>query len=89
MELSMERLHAGQQGTVKRIVMEESLARRLADLGFAPGIGVYCCGCSPFNDLVAVTVGQRVLCLRRKDIAGVTLCCELTEDHQGILPRGR
>ena len=51
-------------------------AVRLFDLGFFSGARIRCVGIAPFGDPVMITVGGRVVALRRRDLAYVSAAQE-------------
>ncbi len=60
-------LKAGESAIVTQVGGEESMGRRLMDLGLIPGTRVTCLGASPAGDPSAYLIRGAVFALRRKD----------------------
>lgn len=73
MRRTLETLRPGQTGAVGPLTGDESLRRRLQDLGLIPGTRVECVLKSPLGDPAAYLVRGAVIALRRKDARQVGL----------------
>ena len=67
--LTLDTLTAGQTARVLRISSQQSIGRRLLDLGFIPGTPVRCVRKAPAGDPTAYAVRGAVVALRRGDAA--------------------
>jgi ferrous iron transport protein A len=71
---SLSRLRAGESAVVERIDADESLARRLLEIGFVPGAVVEVVAAMwPHDDPLAVRVGGATFALRRQEADWVTV----------------
>ena len=48
-------------------------ANRLFDLGFSSGASVRCLGTAPLGDPLMLSVGGRVIAVRKRDLASITV----------------
>ena len=48
-------------------------AKRLLDLGFSSGASVRCLGTAPLGDPLMLSVGGRVIAVRKRDLASITV----------------
>ncbi len=71
MKKTLECLTPGEWGVVCNIEGEESMVRRLYDLGFVNGTKVNCLHKSPLGDPVAFGVRGAVIALRYEDLKNV------------------
>jgi len=70
----LSRLRVGESAVVDRIDAEESLARRLLEIGFFPGAAVKIVAAMwPDDDPLAVHIGGATFALRRHEAEGVTV----------------
>ncbi len=69
--VTLDRLNVGERLTVLSVEVSEGVGRRLFDLGFASGERVRCVGESPLGDPVMLTVGGRVVAMRRRDLKNI------------------
>lgn len=70
----LSRLRVGESAVVARIDAEDSLARRLLEIGFFPGAAVKIVAAMwPDDDPLAVHVGGATFALRRHEADGVTV----------------
>ena len=65
--LSLDRLRAGQLGTVEKIGLTGPLGRRLTDLGLVEGTRVACRMTAPRGDPLAFELRGTVIALRASD----------------------
>lgn len=63
----------GQHATVKALLSQRDMRRRLMDLGLTPGTKVECVGRSPFGDPGAFLIRGAVIALRKKDCQQVII----------------
>ena len=73
MERRLSALVAGQGAVIKEITGNESMRRRLIDLGFDAGATVLCLFCAPLNDPSAYLIKGSVIALRKEDAHGIIL----------------
>ncbi len=66
-------LGKGQKGTVIAVDSEETMRRRLQDLGLIKGTEVICIGESPLGDPVAYLIRGAVIALRSEDSSCVRI----------------
>lgn len=66
-------LREGESAFVAKVHADESMRRRLLDIGLIPGTRVTCMGRSPAGDPCAYLIRGAVIALRSSDAAGVTL----------------
>jgi ferrous iron transport protein A len=71
---SLSRLRAGESAVVERIDADDSLSRRLLEIGFVPGAAVEVLATMwPHHDPLAVRVGGATFALRRQEADWVTV----------------
>jgi ferrous iron transport protein A len=71
---SLSRLRAGESAVVERIDADDSLSRRLLEIGFVPGAVVEVLATMwPDHDPLAVRVGGATFALRRQEADWVTV----------------
>lgn len=75
MEMSMDRLRLGQQGTVTCIDTDEFLRCRLRAFGLVPGTQVLCSYRSPGGSVTAVEFRGTVVALRTRDMKNIRVTC--------------
>ena len=68
---ALSAVKAGESVTVRRI--SGDAAARLFDLGFFLGARVKCLGAAPFGDPIMLSVGGRVIAVRKRDLASITV----------------
>lgn len=66
-------LREGESAFVTEVHADDSMQRRLLDLGLIPGTRVTCMGKSPAGDPCAYLIRGAVIALRGTDAAGVAL----------------
>ncbi len=69
----LDGIDVGERATVGGYTAEGSTGIRLADLGFLRGRVVRCVGRAPLGDPVMLAVGGRVVAVRGRDLAAVTV----------------
>ncbi len=57
--------------TINKVGGEDSLKRRLLDLGFIPGAKTKCVLISPFKDPKAYSINNNIIAIRNKDARNV------------------
>ena len=67
MEIGLDRLRAGERGTVLRLELPPSRAAALTRLGLLPGTGIVCLRISPLGDPAAFLICGSAVALRRAD----------------------
>jgi len=72
-------LKPGESLRVEQVGGEETMRRRLMDLGLIAGTKVTCLGKSPAGDPAAYLIRGTVIALRKADAAGVTGSAEQME----------
>ena len=65
--MTLDKLRAGQAGTVLALRLEGPLRRRLRDLGLVEGARLQCLGRSPLGDPSAYLICGAAIALRRSD----------------------
>lgn len=68
MEISLDQLRIGQQGTVTQINVPPHLARRLQAFGMVPGTRVACRYRTPCGRVTALDLRSGVVALRTRDM---------------------
>lgn len=63
----------GDTATVKEIITEGDMRRRLLDIGLTPGTRVECIGKSPGGDPKAFLIRGAVIAIRNEDCSGIRL----------------
>lgn len=71
MNYTLDKIKIDDEVIIRSIKGEDSLKRRLLDLGFIPGDKVKCVLVSPFKDPKAYLVNNSVIALRNKDAEGL------------------
>ena len=64
---TLDALPFGERAMIDRIGRGSGMARRLADLGFCPGVSVRCVLTSPLGDPRAYEIRGAVIALRQSD----------------------
>lgn len=75
MDISLDRLRLGQQGTVERIHTDPQLTLRLRAFGMIPGTQVRCRYRSPGGSVTALEFCGTVVALRTRDIRKIRVRC--------------
>lgn len=65
MEVTVKHLKRGESGTVKRVVGEGAVRRRLFDMGITPGAVITMRKTAPFGDPIEITVRGYQLSIRK------------------------
>lgn len=71
MEISLDGLRLGQQGTVTGINTDMTLKHRLQAFGLVPGTRVYCRYRTPCGSVTALELRSSVIALRTRDMAHI------------------
>ena len=71
MEISLDGLYLGQQGTVTGINTDKILKRRLQAFGLVPGTQVYCRYRTPCGSVTALELRSSVIALRTRDMVNI------------------
>ena len=69
----MSQLKSGEYGRILHIGLEDTMRRRLQDLGMSPGTQVECVGVSPLGDPVAYRIRGAVVALRKSESSEIQL----------------
>ena len=72
-ENALSNLKEGEVGYIKRIIAENSIRRRLYDIGIIPGTKVKCLQKSMFGDPVAFLVRGTVIALRNQSSSQIII----------------
>lgn len=67
-------LSEGESGRVASIKNEESMKRRLQELGIIEGTKIKCMQISPFGDPMAFLVRGTMIALRKDDSKNIIIC---------------
>lgn len=67
-------LQEGETGRVKALTNEESMKRRLQELGIIEGTKIKCMQISPFGDPMAFLVRGTLIALRKDDSKNIIIC---------------
>ncbi len=73
MEKTLDQFSIGEKGTVKRVLAEGKIKRRLFDMGITPGADIYMRKKAPLGDPIEVTLRGYELTLRKNEAICVTL----------------
>ena len=65
--MTLNEINLDELALIKKVQGEDSLKRRLLDLGFIPGAHIKCVLISPFKNPKAYLINGNVLALRNKD----------------------
>ena len=76
MKRKLSALDRGEYAYVSQVDGEDSMARRMADLGLVPGTRVECELVSPSGDPVAYRIRGALIALRRQDARRVSIAEE-------------
>ena len=68
---ALDTLQEGENGVVRTVMLEGTIARRLKELGLIAGTRVRCLQKSPSGDPVAYEIRGAVIALRQEDAAQV------------------
>lgn len=85
MERRLSDLIAGQGAIIKAVSGNESMRRRLIDLGFDTGATVLCLFYAPLNDPCAYLVKGSVIALRKEDAYEIILQPTRDEERRSRL----
>ncbi|MFQ5499219.1 MAG: ferrous iron transport protein A [Candidatus Zixiibacteriota bacterium] len=69
-------MRPGQRGTVAGLTNSGPIARRLVELGIAPGRSIHYVRCAPLHDPMEIRVGHCHISLRRAEASLVTVDVE-------------
>ena len=70
---TLNEIMPGGFATVKEIITDGDMRRRLLDIGLIPGTRVECIGKSPGGDPKAFLVRGAVIAIRAEDAAGIAV----------------
>ncbi len=70
---TLNEIMPGGFATVKEIITDGDIRRRLLDIGLIPGTRVECIGKSPGGDPKAFLVRGAVIAIRAEDAAGIAV----------------
>ena len=70
---TLDGIGVGERAVIGEYAAEGSVGIRLADLGFLRGREVRCVGRAPLGDPLMLTAGGRVIAMRGRDLAAVTV----------------
>ena len=73
MEIKLNEMAIGQSGTIKSVVGEGRIRRRLFDMGVTPGAEVYLRKVAPLGDPIEITIRGYELTLRKSEAEAVTM----------------
>lgn len=73
---SMAELLPGEKGIVEKLCNENSIKRRLQDIGLVKGTVVECVGISPLGDPTAYLIRGAVIAIRNEDSSLVKIKAE-------------
>ena len=79
----LDQLSPGQRAVVTELCNEDTMRRRLRELGMIEGTPVECVGQSPLGDPSAYLIRGAVIALRREDSRKITV---LPLEEEGALP---
>lgn len=71
MEKSLNNYSVGESGTVKIVMGEGALRRRIFDMGITPGTAVYLRKKAPLGDPIEITVRGYELTLRKSEAQNI------------------
>ena len=75
MEIALNELRLGQQGTVISLEAPAGLLRRLHDLGMIPGTQVRCRYRTPCGKVTALDLRGSVIAMRTRDMKNIRVRC--------------
>ena len=70
---TLNEIMPGGFATVKEIITDGDMRRRLLDIGLTPGTRVECIGKSPGGDPKAFLIRGAVIAIRNEDCSGIRL----------------
>jgi len=73
MEKTLDLFTIGETGTVKKVVADGKVKRRLFDMGITPGAEVYMRKKAPLGDPIEITLRGYELTLRKSEAICVTM----------------
>ena len=71
--IPLNELKVGQRGTVRQLLSDTSMRRRLQDIGLIEGTKVECIQKSPSGDPIAFLIRGAVIALRTEDSSSVLM----------------
>lgn len=74
--MTLDKINVGDIVLINHIDGDNSLKRRLLDLGFVPNSLVKCVLVSPFKDPKAYKIAGNVIALRNSDAKNIGVCYE-------------
>ena len=80
----LNEMKTGDSGRILVLNAQETIYRRLLDLGFIPGTRVECLGCSPGGDPTAYAVRGTVIALRSEDCQNIMIDTDDKELKNGL-----
>mgnify|MGYP004519727393 FL=1 len=70
---TLNNIEPGETATVKEIITEGAMRRRLLDIGLAPETAVECVGKSPPGDPKAFLIRGAIIAIRSEDCRGILI----------------
>ena len=75
MEVTLDQLRLGRQGTVTAVDVPAALRKRLRGFGLVPGTCVGCRYRTPDGSVTALELRSSVIALRTRDMRYIRVCC--------------
>jgi len=72
-QISLNELKVGQRATVRQLLSDTSIRRRLQDIGLIEGTKVECVQRSPAGDPIAFLIRGAVIAIRNEDSSSVIM----------------
>lgn len=72
-QIPLNELKVGQSATVKQLLSDSSMRRRLQDIGLIEGTKVECVQRSPAGDPIAFLIRGAIIALRNEDSSSVMM----------------
>ncbi len=72
-QISLNELKVGQSATVRQLLSDTSIRRRLQDIGLIEGTKVECVQRSPAGDPIAFLIRGAVIAIRNEDSSSVIM----------------
>ncbi len=71
--MTLDTLPIGERALIETITTEDSMRRRLQDMGLIVGTAITCVGKAPAGDPIAIAVRGAVVALRAEDCHAITV----------------
>ena len=81
MQITLDKLPIGKTGTISKINLDDSLKRRLLDLGFIKGVSIKALYKSPFNDPTCYLIKGCFIALREENTHNIII--NIGDDQDG------